>query len=204
MNTTLGTLMNSPANKVDISHCPSPHSLRSRLARVGWNWVWTFLYRPSPRPFHGWRRFLLRCFGAKIGRGVHAYPAAKIWAPWNLEMGDYSCLSQNVDCYCVAKIKIGAHATVSQYSFLCAASHDVERPHMPLIMAPITIADGAWIAADVFIGPGVTVGEGAVVGARSSVFRSVEPWSVVVGNPARFLEPRQLITASELTEPNDH
>jgi len=177
---------------VDISHCPSPHSLRNQLGRVAWNLVWTFLYRPTPRLLHGWRRFLLRRFGAKIGRGVHPYPAATIWAPWNLEMGDYSCLSQNVDCYCVAKIKIGAHATVSQYSFLCTASHDVENPHMPLITAPITIAHGAWIAADVFIGPGVTVGEGAVVGARATVFRAVEPWTVVGGNPARVIKQRVL------------
>jgi putative colanic acid biosynthesis acetyltransferase WcaF len=116
----------------------------------------------------------------------------KIWAPWNLEMGDYSCLSQNVDCYCVAKIKIGPHATVSQYSFLCTASHDFENPHMPLITAPIAIADGAWIAADVFIGPGVTVGEGAVVGARATVFQAVEPWTVVGGNPAKVIKKRVL------------
>lgn len=202
VNSTLHDPLTSPRKQVDVSHCPSPHSLRNQIGRAAWNLVWTFLYRPSPRPLHGWRRFLLRCFGAKIGSGVHAYPSVKIWAPWNLEMGDYSCLSHDVDCYCVAKIKIGAHATVSQYSFLCTASHDFEIPHMPLITAPITIADGAWIAADVFIGPGVTVGEGAVVGARSSAFKSVEPWSVVVGNPAKFLKRRQLLIPSELIEPN--
>ncbi len=204
MNPTVQIPQSRPTNRLDASHCPSPHSLRNPLGRAAWNLVWTFLYRPSPRPFHGWRRLLLRCLGARIGSGVHAFSAVKIWAPWNLEMGDYRCLSHDVDCYCVAKIKIGVHATVSKYGFLCAASHDVENPHMPLITAPITIADGDWIAADDFIGPGVTVGEGAVVGERSGVFRSVEPWSVVVGSPARFLKPRQLLTASELNESNYH
>ena len=131
-------------------------------------------------------------FGAKIGHGVHPYPSVKIWAPWNLEMGDYSCLGDNVYCYCVAKIKLGAHSTVSQYTYLCAASHDIENPQMPLITAPITIGDGAWVTADVFIGPGVTIGEGAVVGARAVVLKDVEAWTVVAGNPAKFIKHRQL------------
>lgn len=178
--------------KVDVSHCPSPHSLRNKIGRVIWGMVWLFLYRPSPKIFHGWRRFLLRLFGAKIGKGVHVYPSVKIWAPWNLEMGDHSCLANEVDCYCAAKIKIKAHATVSQYSFLCTASHDYEDPHMPLITAPIVLGDGVWIAADVFVAPGVTIGEGAVVGARSSVFKDVESWSVVAGNPAKLIKKREL------------
>jgi putative colanic acid biosynthesis acetyltransferase WcaF len=146
----------------------------------------------SPKVFHGWRRFLLRLFGARIGKGAHPYPSAKIWAPWNLEMGDHSCLGQNVDCYCVDRIKIGSHATVSQYSYLCAATHDYGDANMPLITAPIIIRDGAWLAADVFIGPGVTIGEGAVVGARSSVFQDIEAWTIVAGTPAKFIKKREL------------
>ena len=111
-------------------------------------------------------------------------------------MGDHSCLAPEVDCYCVAPIKIGAHATVSQYSYLCTASHDIEHPQMPLVTAPIIIGDGAWITADVFIAPGVTIGEGAVVGARSSVFSDVPPWTVVAGNPAGFLKQRVLKEAA--------
>ena len=130
-------------------------------------------------------RFLLRLFGAKIAPHAHPHPSAKIWAPWNLEMGEYSCLSHEVDCYCVDRIKIGPHATVSQYSYLCTATHDIEHPHMPLVTAPIEIGAGAWVTADVFVGPGVTIGEGAVIGARSSVFRDVPPWTVAAGNPAR-------------------
>jgi putative colanic acid biosynthesis acetyltransferase WcaF len=127
---------------------------------------------------------LLRSFGARVGFGAHPYPRAKIWAPWNLAMEAHSCLADDVDCYCVAPITVGAHATVSQYSYLCAASHDYRDAAMPLIAAPIVIAAYAWVAADVFIGPGVTIGEGAVVGARSTVIHDVAPWTVVAGAPA--------------------
>jgi len=105
-------------------------------------------------------------------------------------MGDHSCLSEYVDCYCVDKIRIAAHATVSQYSFLCTASHDYTDPAMPLVIAPISIGEQAWITSDVFVAPGVTIGEGAVVLARSSVFRNIDPWVVVGGNPAKFIKPR--------------
>jgi len=178
--------------KVNVADCRSPHSLWNRAGRLVWGIVWALFYRPSPKVFHGWRRFLLRLFGARIGKGCHPHASARIWAPWNLEMGEHSCLSHYVDCYCVAPVKIGAHATVSQYSYLCTASHDTEDPTMPLITAPILIGDGAWVTADVYIGPGVTIGEGAVVGARSSVFKDVPPWTVVAGNPAREIKKRIL------------
>jgi putative colanic acid biosynthesis acetyltransferase WcaF len=150
------------------------------------------LYRPSPKVLHGWRRLLLRLFGARIGINAHPYPSAKIWAPWNLEMGDHSCLSEKVDCYSVDFIRLGPHAIVSQYSFLCTASHDYNDPTMPLITAPIIVEAGAWVAADVFIGPGVRIGEGAVVGARSTVFRNVQPWMVVAGNPLKVIRRREI------------
>ena len=165
-------------------------SFGNKLARTLWQIVWLLLYRPSPRLLHAWRCFLLGVFGAKLGRAVHPYPSAKVWAPWNLEMGDHSCLSENVDCYCVDKIRIGAYATVSQYSFLCTASHDYTDPSMPLMIAPITIGERAWVTADVFVAPGISIGEGAVVTARSSVFSDIEPWMVASGNPAVPIRPR--------------
>ena len=167
-------------------------SLANKLARTVWQVVWLLLYRPTPRLFHPWRCLLLRLFGAKLGRAVHPYPSARIWAPWNLEMGDHACLSEGVDCYCVAPIRIGAQTTVSQYSFLCTASHDYTRADMPLVTAPITIGERAWITADVFVGPGVTIGDGAVVTARSSVFADIPPWVVARGNPAVPVKARVL------------
>jgi putative colanic acid biosynthesis acetyltransferase WcaF len=148
------------------------------------------LYRFSPTVLHGWRRLLLRAFGARIAVGARPYPRARIWAPWNLTMEGHSCLADDVDCYCVAPVSLGAYATVSQYTYLCTASHDHRDPAMPLIVAPIVVEAQAWVAADVFVGPGVTVGEGAVVGARSTVIHDVPRWTVVAGAPAVFRADR--------------
>lgn len=173
-------------------------SFNNRLYRFIWNFIWAIFYRPSPRNFHLWRRLLLRIFGAKVASNANAYPSARIWAPWNLIMMEGSCIGESVDCYCVDKIIIGRNATVSQYSFLCTASHDCKdgnifkSPIMPLLSAPIVIGDYAWVAADVFIGPGVIVGEGAVVGARATVLKNVDPWVVVAGNPAKEIGKRIL------------
>ena len=119
-------------------------------------------------------------------------PSVRIWAPWQLTVGEEGTVSHYVDCYCVAPVSIGAHATVSQYSFLCTATHDVEDPNMRLVTAPITVGDSAWVCADVFVAPGVKVGEGAVVGARAVVTGDVAAWTVVAGNPARVIGTRQL------------
>ncbi|MBA4189044.1 MAG: putative colanic acid biosynthesis acetyltransferase [Planctomycetaceae bacterium] len=175
---------------LDLSGYRNQLGWRNKLARAAWGVVWVMLFRPSPRPLHGWRRFLLRRFGATVGRGAHPYPLAWVWAPWNLEMGDHSCLADGVDCYSVALIRLGRSALVSQRTFLCGATHDYNHPEFPLVAKPITIADGVWVAAEAFIGPGVTVGEGAVVGARACVTKDVEPWTVVAGNPAIMIKRR--------------
>jgi putative colanic acid biosynthesis acetyltransferase WcaF len=172
--------------------CPSPHSTANKLGRLFWDLVWLVLFRPSRLMGDGWRRGLLRLFGAKIGRGARIMPSARVWAPWNLEMGDNACLSHHVDCYCVAPIRIGAQATVSQYTFLCTATHDLADAHMRLQIAPITIADQAWVCAGVYVAPGITVGPGAVCGAWSAVTRDVAPWTVVAGQPARVLRRREI------------
>lgn len=175
---------------LNLSEFKSEFSVGNRLARAAWGVVWTLLFRPSPRPFHGWRRMLLRVFGARLGTGVRVYSSARIWAPWNLAMGDFSVLGDRVDCYDVALIEVGAHSVVSQYTYLCAATHDVDQPGFPLVTKPIRIASHVWVAADAFIGPGVTISEGAVVGARASVFKDVEPRTIVGGNPARLIRRR--------------
>ena len=187
-----GSVNETSRARIDVSHCPSSHSFNNKLGRCLWGLVSLLLFRPSPRVFHGWRRFLLRRFGAKVGKGARIQPSCKIWAPWNLEVGDYGCLSHQVDCYCVDRVKIGAHATVSQYSYLCTATHDDSDPHMQLVTAPIVVGDQAWVCADVFVGPGVSIGEGAVVGARSGVFDDIPEWKVCVGTPARPLRDRRL------------
>lgn len=179
-----------PAEGLNLAGFRSEFSLAHRAARALWGAVWLLLFRPTPRPLHAWRCLLLRLFGARIGRGAKVYASAKVWAPWNLTMGAFSVLGDDVDCYAVDRIEIGEHTIISQYSYLCAATHDFENPAFPLVTAPIRIGAHAWIAADAFIGPGVTVGEGAVVGARASVFKDVPAWTIVGGNPARVLRTR--------------
>jgi putative colanic acid biosynthesis acetyltransferase WcaF len=171
-------------------------SLSNRALRLSWGVVYSVLFRPTPKPLHGWRRFLLRLFGATVAATARPCPRCRIFAPWNLYMGEYSCLADDVDCYCVAPIRLGAHATVSQHAHLCAATHDYGVPEFPLTPLPIVIGDYAWVAAGAFVGPGVTVEEGAVVGARACVVRDVPAWTVVAGNPARFVKRR---TVSDTT-----
>ncbi len=165
-------------------------SVRNRAVRVIWQVTWMFLYRPSPTQMFGWRRALLRCFGAKVGANAHPYPQCRIWAPWNLTMGTDSCLANDVDCYSVDKVTLGKSAIVSQQAMLCTATHDYNDPEFKLVTKPISIGAHAWIGARAFVGPGVAVGDGAVVGAASAVFQSVESWTVVGGNPARILKKR--------------
>ncbi len=140
---------------------------------------------------------LLRSFGARIGRNARIDPSVRVWAPWNLAVGEEASLAWGVHCYSVDFITIGDHATVSQESMLCTGSHDVTDPHMRLITATICIEDQAWVCARAFISPGVTVARGAVVGACSVATRDVAAWTIVAGNPARFLKPRVLRTVSE-------
>lgn len=162
--------------------------LRNRVARLIWSVVWAVLFRPFVgRPFRYWRIFLLRCFGAKIGKHCSIYANTHIWAPWNLTLGDYVAIGPGVELYAVNKISIGSVVTISQRAFLCTASHDITRLDRPLTHLPITIHDGAWICAQAFVGPGVTVGEGAIVAARAVVTRDVPPWAIVAGNPARIV-----------------
>ncbi len=133
---------------------------------------------------------MLRAFGATVGADVHVYPSAIITLPWLLEVGEWSALGESVLVYNLGSVRIGSRVTISQRAHLCAGTHDHRRASMPLERRPISVGDAAWICADAFIGPGVSVGEGAVVGARAVVVRNVEPWTVVAGNPARVVGRR--------------
>jgi len=150
------------------------------------------LFRLSPRVFFNWRAFMLRIFGASVGRSVHIYNSAIVYMPWNLKVGNWSSIGEHVRIYNLGKISIGDKTTISQGSHLCAGTHDYTKADMPLLKPSIHIMDHVWICADVFIGPGITVGEGAVVGARAVVVRNVDPWTIVAGNPAAVIGRRQL------------
>jgi putative colanic acid biosynthesis acetyltransferase WcaF len=171
----------------------SEHSLANKFARALWSIVWLLFFRPTPRFLRGWRRFLLRLFGAKIGNGAKVAASTMIWAPWNLTMEECASLSDFVICYNVDKVYLGPSAIVSQFSILCTASHDIRYLNFPLVTKSIIIKERAWVGMDSFVGMGVTIGEFAVVGARSSVFKDVEQMSVVAGSPAKFIKNREII-----------
>ncbi len=181
------------SNRVDIvsNRSQGNYSAREQLARIGWALLQP-LFRWSPRPFFGWRRWLLRLCGARVGRYVNVYPSSRVTMPWNLSIGDWSSLGEEVLVYNLGPVSVGARATISLGAVLCAGSHDHRQRTMPLLRPPIEVGDDCWVCAGAFVGPGVRVGAGAVVGARAVVVRDVPAWAIVAGNPARPVGTRRL------------
>ncbi len=133
----------------------------------------------------GWRRCLLRLFGAQVDRHVHVYPTVRVTIPWNLALEESCAIGDRAILYALGPIRIGARATVSQGAHLCAGTHDIKDPSRPLLKPPISIGNNAWVCADAFIGPGVVVGDGAIVGARAVAMKDVPANCIIAGNPAR-------------------
>lgn len=182
------SLENDP---LDIEACRKIKSYKRReyFLRIIWS-ILNPLFYCSPRSFFSWRSFLLRLFGAKIGRKVHIYPSVKIYLPWNLEIGDYSCIGEWSLIYNLGFVSIGRAVTISHKVHLCGGTHNYRERNLPLIKKDITINNFSWICSDAFIGPGCNIGEGSIVGARSVVIENVEPWDIVAGNPAKFIKKR--------------
>lgn len=158
-------------------------NLTNRLLRLLWNFIYQIFFRFSPKPFHGWRRFILKVFGAKIGKGVHVYGGVKIWAPWNIIIGDYSGIGNGVNLYSQGLIKIGKNAVISQGSHICTGTHDYNDLGFKLITKQIIIGNNVWIAAEVFVHPGVEIEDGCIVGARSVVTTNLPAWKICSGFP---------------------
>lgn len=160
-----------------------------QVLRVFWGLLWP-LFALSPRQLWCWRRWLLRLFGAKVGAEVHVYPSVKVIMPWNLELGEASSVGDGVILYSLGRISIGPRTSISQGAHLCAGSHDYRNETMPLLKLPINIGCDVWVCADAFVGPGVNIGDRAVIGARSVVVKNVSPDIIVAGNPAREIRSR--------------
>ena len=167
-------------------------SIQNRLGRLIWNTVAFFFFQLSPRTFHSWRAFLLRIFGAKIGKKVHVYPKAKIWAPWNLELMNECVIANDCTIYCQGKITIGKRTVISQGTHLVAGTHDYTKSSFPLFTKPIHIGDHVWVASETFVHPGIMIGDGCVIGARSVVTKNMPEWMVCTGHPCKPIKPRIL------------
>ncbi|MDX3973389.1 putative colanic acid biosynthesis acetyltransferase [Shinella sp.] len=168
-------------------------ALRFRLMRLAWLVAWRCLAAWTPSPFHPWRNLLLRLFGAKLDPTAIVHGSTVVWWPGNLTMGPNASMGPGVICYNVAPVTLEAMAIVSQRAHLCTGTHDIQQPAFPLVARPIVLRRNAWIAAEAFVGPGMEVGEGAVLGARGVAVRALEPWTVYAGNPARAVASRRQV-----------
>lgn len=170
-------------------------SLKHRLRRQLWNIVYLIFFRISPRPFHAWRALLLRLFGATLGTGCHVYPSAKIWAPWNLILGDFVGVGDSAILYSMEKIIIGNYAVISQGAYLCGGTHDYNSENFQLVIKPIVIGMHVWVCAEAFIHPGVVIPDGAVIGARAVATKNLlSAWTVYAGNPCKAIAARKHTT----------
>lgn len=172
-------------------------SLGVKVQRAVWNVVCVLLFRPFPtKLFWWWRWVLLRLFGAKVSFHAMVYSSVSIWAPWNLRMEAGSCLGPHAICYNQAMVTLEEHATVSQYAYLCTAGHRTEETlsaESGLIIAPITIRSDAWVGTRAYVSMGVTIGDNAIVGATASVYKDIEPGTIVGGNPAKVIKMREIL-----------
>jgi putative colanic acid biosynthesis acetyltransferase WcaF len=175
-----------------LKYFKMPYGFRGRNAIVVQLWwlVQSTLFSCSPQFLYGWRNFLLKLFGAKIGEGVIIRPSVRITYPWKVKIDDYSWIGDEVTLYSLGNIHIGKNSVISQKSYLCAGSHDYLSECFKILSKDIYIGDGCWLATDVFIAPGVTVGNDCLVGARSSVFSDLEKNYIYFGNPACKIKRR--------------
>lgn len=181
-----------PASGEDVlaSRRISPYSTTEKIKRLLWGCVQATLFRASFHNWYGFRRALLRAFGASLAPTANVRRTVLIECPWNLSVGAESSIGDRAILYCLGPVQIGSRTTVSQGAHLCAGTHDHRRASMPLVRATISIGDDVWIAADAFVGPGVTVGTGAILGARGVAMRDLAPWKIYAGNPAVSVRER--------------
>lgn len=180
----------SPETAADPYRRPA-FSFGDRARRFIWSVCRVLLYRTSPRPFHAWRSMLLRAFGATMGPHCHFYPGSKVYAPWNLICADHVAAGDDVEIYNPAPLRLGSHAILSQGAYLCGATHDFDDPAFPLLAYAMEVHAYAWVCARASVGPGVNVGEGAVLGLGSVATRHLEPWTVYAGVPAVRIKERR-------------
>jgi len=176
---------------LNISECRAlrPYSKIEYIKRILWS-LTSPLFKYSPRNAFSWRKFLLVIFGARIGKRVHIYSSVKIYLPWNLEIGDDASIGEWTLVYNLGEVKIGDRSTISHMSHICAGTHDYSKSNLPLIRAPISIGSQVWVCASSYIGPGVTIGDNAIVGAGSVSVKDVPSGYIVGGNPAVILKKR--------------
>lgn len=176
---------------ISANRAARPYSAREYCLRILWS-IASPAFRYSLRPMFGWRRMILRLFGAKVGKGVHIYASVKVYLPWKLRVGDFASIGEWALIYNLGYVDIGERATISHGAHICAGTHDHRDARLPLRRLPVKIGAQAWVCANAFIGPGVTVGDGAIAGACAVIVKDILPWEIAVGNPSRIIGRRSL------------
>ncbi|MBC8203641.1 MAG: putative colanic acid biosynthesis acetyltransferase [Planctomycetes bacterium] len=177
----------------------SPYSSKEKIGRLLWAVTQATVFRFSFHTCNRWRTFLLNLFGADVESSCIIRRTVRVECPWNLSMGRNSCLGDCVIAYCLGTITIGERVSISQHAHLCAGTHDYTKPELPLLRLPIVIQDDVWIAADAFVGPNVTIGRGAILGARAVAMKSLEALTIYAGNPAKPVKSREMPSLNETT-----
>ena len=177
---------------IQANRAARKYSRKEQALRVAWAFG-RWLMRLSPYPCYAWRRWVLRLFGARIGAHVRVTASTHIYMPWNVEIGDWAAIGTEVFIYSLGKVRIGARATVSYRTHVCAGTHDFTDPTLPLLKPPVTIEEDAWVGTEAFIGPGLTIGRGAIIAARAVVVKHVEPYTMVGGHPAHVIGHRPVL-----------
>ena len=177
-------------HKLSLHRIPKSFRGKSKLYVQLWWLVQAIFISLSPQVFYGWRRFWLRSFGATIGKKVLIRPSVKITYPWKVSIGDYSWIGDDVVLYSLGEIEIGSNTVISQKSYLCTGSHDYTKETFDIFAKKITVGNGCWLATDVFVAPGIDIADGAVIGARSSVFKNIEINTINIGSPTKNIGNR--------------
>jgi putative colanic acid biosynthesis acetyltransferase WcaF len=191
-----GALPGEGPLRIDLSKVPGSATRKEKVLRALWGWFQLPFARCTPKQFSPLRVALLKLFGAKLAAHVEIGAGVRIWMPWNLTMGEYSSIGFGAEIYNFAPVVVGRHVVISQYNYVCTSTHDYTHPNFPLVSKPIQIGSQAWIASGCLISPGVTIGEGAVIGARSLVTKSMPAWMVCAGSPCKPLKER-VVRATE-------
>jgi putative colanic acid biosynthesis acetyltransferase WcaF len=190
----LGIIVHVPEQptyqRLDLFRLPAGFRGRSAFYVQFWWIVQALIVKPLPQICYPMRRGLLRAFGARIGAGVLIRPGVEVTFPWKVSIGDNTWIGDDVTLYSLGPIKIGANSVISQKSYICAADHDYSQVAFPIRERPIEIGDQVWIGADVFVGPGVKVADGTVVGARSTVVNDLPAAMICVGSPCKPIKSR--------------
>jgi len=165
-------------------------SKKEKILMLIWRFIDFWMFQPSLTIFSTYRVFLLKLFGAKIGKGCYIGPKVKIYKPWKIIIGNYTSIDDHVTLLSSNKIIIGDYVSIAKFALIIGGGHDIRSRYFENNALPIYIGNGAFIGAASFVGRGVTIGQFSVLGARSLTFKDIPENSIAIGSPAKVKSER--------------